>query len=56
MGRVPFFTWSALVAAIGLLLMLPVLVGVLIYLFVDHQHARALFGGNAASARGSASP
>jgi len=47
LGRVPFFSWSVLVAAIGLLLMLPVLVGVLIYLFVDHQHARALFGGNA---------
>ncbi len=46
MSRVPFFSWSALVAAIGLLLMLPVLVGVLIYLFIDHQHARALFGGN----------
>jgi heme/copper-type cytochrome/quinol oxidase subunit 1 len=46
LSRVPFFAWSALVAAIGLLLLLPVLVGVLIYLFVDHQHARALFGGN----------
>jgi heme/copper-type cytochrome/quinol oxidase subunit 1 len=46
MERVPFFTWSALIASIGLLLMLPVLVGVLIYLFVDHRHARLLFGGN----------
>jgi heme/copper-type cytochrome/quinol oxidase subunit 1 len=44
--RVPFFTWSALVASIGLLIMLPVLFGVLIYLFVDHRHARLLFGGN----------
>jgi len=46
LGRVPFFTWSVLIAAIGLLLLLPVLVGGVIYLFVDHQHARALFGGN----------
>jgi heme/copper-type cytochrome/quinol oxidase subunit 1 len=46
MERVPFFTWSALVASIGLLIMLPVLFGVLIYLFIDHRHARLLFGGN----------
>jgi heme/copper-type cytochrome/quinol oxidase subunit 1 len=46
MSRVPFFSWSALVAAIGLLLLLPVLVGVLIYLFVDHRQARLVFGGN----------
>jgi heme/copper-type cytochrome/quinol oxidase subunit 1 len=46
LDRVPFFSWSVLIAAIGLLLLLPVLVGVVIYLFVDHQHARALFGGN----------
>jgi cytochrome o ubiquinol oxidase subunit 1 len=46
MSRVPFFAWASLVAAVGLLLVLPVLVGVIIYLFVDHQHARALFGGN----------
>ena len=46
MGRVPFFAWSALVASIGFLLVLPVLLGVLIFLFVDHRYARALFGGN----------
>jgi heme/copper-type cytochrome/quinol oxidase subunit 1 len=46
MSRVPFFTWSALIAAIGLLLLLPVLIGTLIFLYVDHQHARAVFGGN----------
>jgi heme/copper-type cytochrome/quinol oxidase subunit 1 len=45
MSRVPFFSWSALVAAIGLLLMLPVLVGVLIYLYVDHRYEQGLFGG-----------
>jgi heme/copper-type cytochrome/quinol oxidase subunit 1 len=46
MRRVPFFAWSALVATIGFLLVLPVLFGALIYLFVDHRYARALFGGN----------
>ena len=46
MGRLPFFAWSALVASIGFLLVLPVLLGVVIYLFVDHRYARALFGGN----------
>ena len=45
MSRVPFFSWSALVAAIGLLLALPVLVGVLIYLYVDHRYGQGLFGG-----------
>ena len=46
MSRVPFFTWSALIASIGLLLVLPVVLGILVYLFLDHRHARALFGGN----------
>jgi cytochrome o ubiquinol oxidase subunit 1 len=46
MSRVPFFTWSALIAAVGLLLMLPVVLGVLVYLFIDHRNTRALFGGN----------
>ncbi|MET0144528.1 MAG: cbb3-type cytochrome c oxidase subunit I [Ilumatobacteraceae bacterium] len=46
MSRVPFFAWSAMIASIGLLLVLPVVLGVLIYLYVDHHNARALFGGN----------
>ncbi|MET0577711.1 MAG: cbb3-type cytochrome c oxidase subunit I, partial [Ilumatobacteraceae bacterium] len=46
MSRVPFFSWSALVASVGLILVLPVLLGVLIYLYIDHHNARALFGGN----------
>ena len=46
MSRVPFFAWSALVASVGLLLVLPVVLGILVYLFIDHQHARVLFGGN----------
>ncbi len=47
MRRVPFFAFSALVFAIGLVLVMPVLVGAVIYLFVDHRSgAREAFGGN----------
>ena len=46
MDRVPLFSWSALVASIGLLLTLPVVLGVLVYLIVDHRYSRSLFGGN----------
>ena len=40
----PIFSWSALVASISLLLTLPVLVGALIYVAVDHTYERATFG------------
>ena len=46
MRRVPLFAWSALVYSLGLLLALPVLVGVLVFLYVDHKYARQTFGGN----------
>lgn len=46
MRRLPVFSWSALVASIMLVLSLPVLLGVLIYLFVDHRNDRVAFGGN----------
>ncbi len=47
MRRVPFFAWSALVFALGLLLVMPVLLGTLTYLFVDHRFGdRSAFGGN----------
>ncbi len=46
MRRVPLFSWSALVTAIGALLSLPVLVGAVVFLFVDHRNARVVFGGN----------
>ena len=46
MRRVPLFSWSALVTAIGVLLTLPVLVGTLVFLVVDHRNAGAVFGGN----------
>ncbi len=46
MRRVPPFSWSALVFSIGVILVMPVLVGTLVYLFVDHRNARTGFGGN----------
>ncbi len=46
MRRVPFFSMSALVTALGLLLVMPVLLGTLVYLFMDHRNARQGFGGN----------
>ena len=47
MRRVPFFSFSVLVFGIGLVLVMPVLVGAVIYLFVDHRSgARDAFGGN----------
>ena len=46
LDRVPLFAWSAVVSASVLLLSLPVLVGDLIYLYVDHRYGRQVFGGN----------
>ena len=47
MRRVPFFSWSSLVYGIGLVLVMPVLFGTIIYLFVDHRlGARDAFNGN----------
>ncbi|MEP1124158.1 MAG: cbb3-type cytochrome c oxidase subunit I [Ilumatobacter sp.] len=47
MRRVPFFAFSALVYGIGLVLVMPVLFGAVVYLFVDHRSgAREAFGGN----------
>ena len=45
MRRVPFFSWSALVQALAVLIALPVMFGVLIYLFVDARNAQLVFGG-----------
>jgi len=38
LDRVPFFAWAAMVTAIGMVLTLPVLVGALIYYYVDHRY------------------
>jgi heme/copper-type cytochrome/quinol oxidase subunit 1 len=47
LDRVPLFAWSTVVSASILILSLPVLVGELIYLYVDHRYGRQAFGGNA---------
>jgi heme/copper-type cytochrome/quinol oxidase subunit 1 len=46
MRRIPPFSWSALVFTLGVILVMPVLLGTLAYLFVDHRNARTGFGGN----------
>jgi heme/copper-type cytochrome/quinol oxidase subunit 1 len=46
MRRVPPFTWSALVYTLGIVLVMPVLLGTLAYVFLDHRNARTGFGGN----------
>lgn len=46
MRRVPPFTWSALVYALGIFLVMPVFLGTLTFLFLDHRNGRTGFGGN----------
>ncbi len=46
MRRVPFFSWSALVTSIALILVMPVFLGTIVYLFLDHRNGRTGFGGN----------
>ena len=38
MRRVPFFTWSVLVSSVALAIALPVLIGILLYVFVAHRY------------------
>jgi len=45
MRRVPVFAWSALIGALGMLLVLPIVFGVIILLFLDHRYAQLNFGG-----------
>jgi heme/copper-type cytochrome/quinol oxidase subunit 1 len=46
MRRVPPFSWSALVTSLGLLLVLPAVIGALIYTYVDYRNGHVAFGGN----------
>jgi heme/copper-type cytochrome/quinol oxidase subunit 1 len=46
MRRVPLFTWSALIGALGMLLALPVLFGAIVYVFLDHRYEQFNFGGS----------
>lgn len=47
LARVPLFSWSMLVAGVLWLLTLPVLVGLLVLIYVDHRYGRVRFGDNA---------
>lgn len=50
--RVPMFSWASLVYGLGIALVMPVLVGVLAYLYMDDRYASpetTLFGGGAAT-------
>jgi heme/copper-type cytochrome/quinol oxidase subunit 1 len=46
LDRIPAFSWSALAGSIATLLSLPVMIGTIIYVYVDHTHAQLIFGGN----------
>lgn len=46
MRRVPMFAWSALIASLGLVLALPVMIGAVIYLFIDVRYGIGTFGGS----------
>lgn len=46
LADVPTFSWSALIGATSLVLTLPVTLGTVIYVAVDHHYARIAFGGN----------
>ncbi len=48
MRRVPVFSWSALVGSLGLLLVLPAVVGASIFTYLDYRYSRVGFGGNQA--------
>lgn len=44
--RVPALSWSSLTGGVALLISLPVLLGTIVYLYVDHRYGRVAFGGN----------
>ncbi|MFM7537125.1 MAG: cbb3-type cytochrome c oxidase subunit I [Acidimicrobiales bacterium] len=46
LARTPMFAWSWFVTGAMLLVTLPLLVGVVIYLYFDHRYGRQIFGGN----------
>jgi heme/copper-type cytochrome/quinol oxidase subunit 1 len=46
MRRVPLFAWSTLIGALGMLLVLPVVFGAIVYVFLDHRYGQFTFGGS----------
>ena len=47
MKRVPLFSWSALIMSVGLVLVLPVAIGVHVFVYVDFRYSQAGFGAAA---------
>lgn len=43
---VPAFSWGGLVGSVAAVLSLPVLLGTIAYVYIDHTYAKAAFGGN----------
>lgn len=46
MRRIPLFSWSVLISSLGLILLLPVAIGTVIYLYASYRYNRVPFGGN----------
>lgn len=46
MRRIPMLAWSSLISAIGLVVAMPVMIGAIIYLFVDIRYDIGTFGGS----------
>jgi len=46
LDRVPMLSWSTLVTAVSVILTVPVALGSVIYVAVDHHYGRLAFGGN----------
>lgn len=48
LDQVPIFSWSALMGSVAALLSLPVAIGTIGYLYVDHTYSQTAFGDNKA--------
>ncbi|MEP7204454.1 MAG: cbb3-type cytochrome c oxidase subunit I, partial [Ilumatobacteraceae bacterium] len=48
MRRVPVFSWSALIGALGLVVVLPAVIGAVVLTYIDYRSGRIGFGGNLA--------
>jgi heme/copper-type cytochrome/quinol oxidase subunit 1 len=46
LADIPVFSWAALIGAVSTVMTLPVALGTLIYVAVDHQYVKVAFGGN----------
>ncbi len=44
--RAPLFSWSALAGGFAIIASLPVAIGTVAYIYVDHTYSRVAFGGN----------